>query len=84
MHLVEEAVVVDDLLALFDGEAGAQDARVALVVAHGVLGAAVVGQAHRGVDRAAYPEVLVLAPASGHQVADRVGVARAENQCVFA
>ena len=80
MHLVEEAVVVGDLLALVDGADGAQDARVALVVAQGVLGAAVVGQAHRGVDRAAYPEVLVLAPANGHQVADRVGVARAENQ----
>ena len=80
VHLVEEAVVVGDLLALLDGADGAQDARVALVVAHRVLGAAVVGQAHRGVDGAAYPAVLVLAPAGGHQVADRVGVARAENQ----
>ena len=74
MHLVEEAVVVGDLLALLDGADGAQDAGVALVVAHGVLGAAVVGQAHRRVHRAAYPAVLVLVPAGGHQVADGVGV----------
>ena len=79
VHLVEEAVVVGDLLALVDGADGAQDARVALVVAQGVLGAAVVGQAHGGVDGAAHTAVLVLAPAAGgHQVADRISVARTE------